>query len=67
MAVQFDNEGNPIKQLIIVEAGSKLQMEQLILEYMAEGYELMGSLSMSAKGMYVQMMMAGKKMQRVGM
>ena len=66
MATQLDEQGNIMKQLIIVEAGSRLQMEQLILEFMSEGYSLHGGLAVGPKGTFVQMMVAGKKMSRVG-
>ena len=66
MATQLDDQGNIMKQLIIVEAGSRLQMEQLILEYMSEGYTLHGGLAIGPKGTFVQMMIAGKKTTRVG-
>ena len=65
MATQLDDEGNQIKQLVIVEASSRLQMEQLILEFMMEGYELHGGLAISPKGVFAQMMIAGKKVQRI--
>ena len=64
MADIINEMGDVTHSLIIVEAGSKVKIEKDILDFMAAGYELVGSLSMSPKGMYIQMMMMGKKIGR---
>ena len=64
MADIINELGDVTHSLIIIEASSKIKMEKDILDFMAEGYEMVGSLTMSPKGMYTQMMMKDKKIAR---
>ena len=64
MADIMNEMGEVTHSLIIVEAGSKVKIEKDILDFMAEGYEMVGGLTMSPQGMYIQMMMMGKKIGR---
>ena len=65
MAIQLDEQGNPIKVVMILQAGSALQMEQQILESMKMGYEMFGEMSFT-DGMFTQVMRINKKLARSG-
>ncbi len=60
MPIDLDEQGNPMKPFIIVQAGSALQMEQLVIDFMKQGYEHFGELSFS-DGVFTQAMRTGKK------
>ena len=64
MAIQLDEQGEIIAPYIIVEASSAMQMEQRVLDFLAEGYDLHGTLSMSPKGTFIQVMIRVKKTVR---
>jgi len=63
---EFDGQGKPLKKVVILQASTAVQLEQMIMNAIQEGYGIYGQMKL-ADGTFYQMMVIGPKTVRTGM